>query len=147
MFSKTCEYGLRASVFIAMHSNDSHRLGIKQIAKEIESPVYFTGKILQTLVKADLIGSAKGPNGGFFLEENSRPISVYEILEALDCSDALNECVLGLNACSDEHPCPIHSKFKRYREGMKALFKKTTIQSLAKDIKEGNGHITSLRVE
>ncbi len=144
MFSKTCEYGLRASVFIAIHSDKGQRLGIKEIAKEIESPVYFTGKILQNLVKAKLISSAKGPNGGFYLKKDSAPVSVLEILNALDCGAFFYNCALGLRECSDDHPCPIHNKFKGYREGLKNLFAETSIQDLAEDIKQGKGFITNI---
>lgn len=144
MFSKTCEYGLRATVFIAIHSENGRRLGIKEIASEVESPMYFTGKILQSLVKAKLLGSAKGPNGGFYLDPDQRPVSILEILETLDCSDFFYNCALGLKECSDKHPCPMHQEFKTYREGLRKLFDETTIQDLAKDIRAGNGTITNM---
>lgn len=146
MFSKTCEYGLRASIFIAIRSENGERLGIKEICREVETPVYFTGKILQALVKAKLIGSAKGPNGGFYLDPEQRPVSVLEILEALDGTDFFYNCALGLRDCSEDHPCPIHYEFRVYREGLKDLLAKTTIQDLAQDIKAGKGHILNVRV-
>lgn len=146
MFSKTCEYGLRATVFIAIHSEKGRRLGIKEIAAEVESPMYFTGKILQSLVKAKLIGSAKGPNGGFYLDPDHKPVSILDILDALDCSDFFYNCALGLRDCSDKRPCPMHKEFKVYREGLKELFAKTTIQDLAKDIRAGKGHITNIKI-
>ena len=52
MFSKTCEYAIRATIYIASESSDGNRCGIKEIARKIESPEPFTGKILQRLVKA-----------------------------------------------------------------------------------------------
>ncbi|MET0760542.1 MAG: transcriptional regulator, partial [Flavobacterium sp.] len=48
MFSKTCEYGIRASIFIASQSYQNNRIGLKDIAKKIDSPEAFTAKILQT---------------------------------------------------------------------------------------------------
>ncbi len=147
MFSKTCEYGLRACVFIAIRSNEGRRLGIKEISREIESPMYFTGKILQSLVKSKIIGSAKGPNGGFFLNSDHDPVSILQILNALDCGEFFENCALGLKECSDNYPCPIHDKFKPYREGLKELFEQTTIQDLATDIRQGRGHITNMKLE
>ncbi len=146
MFSKTCEYGLRATVFIAIHSENGRRLGIKEIAREVESPMYFTGKILQSLVKAKIIGSAKGPNGGFYLDPEQRPISILEILDALDCSEFFYNCALGLKECSDQYPCPVHKEFKVYREGLRELFDRTTIQDLATDIRTGKSHITNIKL-
>lgn len=141
MFSKTCEYGLRACVFIAVESSEGHKLGIQEIAKEIESPMYFTGKILQNLVKAKIINSVKGPNGGFFLAEDSGPVPLIRILEVLGCDSFFYQCGLGLKNCSDKHPCPLHSSFKYYREGLLALMTSTTVQQLAREILNGNGNI------
>ncbi|WP_341461480.1 hypothetical protein [Zhouia spongiae] len=44
MLSKTCEYGLKAAIFIALHSNDNNRVSLKAIAEQINSPVAFTAK-------------------------------------------------------------------------------------------------------
>lgn len=146
MFSKTCDYGLRACVFIAIKSEKGKKLGIKEISNEIESPMYFTGKILQILVKAKIISSTKGPNGGFFIQPDSKPIPAINILEVLGCDSFFHQCGLGLKDCSDNHPCPIHYRFKPFREGLLELLSKTTIQQLAKDIRDGKGYITDLDV-
>jgi Rrf2 family protein len=146
MFSKTCEYALRACVFIAIGSADGKKLGIQEIAKEIESPMYFTGKILQNLVKAKIISSTKGPNGGFFLSPSAKPIPVISILEVLGCDAFFHRCALGLKDCSDTHPCPIHNEFKPYREGLLELLTSTTVQQLAGEIRNGNGHIINVNM-
>ena len=41
------------------------RAGLKDIAFATNSPEAFTAKILQTLVRENLLLSIKGPNGGF----------------------------------------------------------------------------------
>ncbi len=147
MFSKTCEYGLKAVVFVALGSSDEHKIGIKEIAEEIESPMFFTGKILQTLVKAGVLQSTKGPNGGFFLSSQSKPVPVIRVLEALECDGFFHRCALGLKHCSDKRPCPMHEQFKFYREGLRALLSETTVQHLAAEIRAGNGHITDSPLE
>ncbi|TAN12380.1 MAG: Rrf2 family transcriptional regulator [Chitinophagaceae bacterium] len=147
MFSKTCEYGLRACVFIAIKSEKGRKLGIQEIAKEIESPMYFTGKILQNLVKAKIISSAKGPNGGFFIPPDARDITLIKILEVLGCDSFFHQCALGLKDCSDNHPCPMHHEFKPFREGLLELLTNTTIQQLASDIRLGKGYITNLNIQ
>lgn len=147
MFSKTCEYGLRASVLIAIGSVNGNNLGIKEIAKEIGSPMYFTGKILQSLVKSKIISSTKGPKGGFFLAADAKPVPVIRILEVLGCANFFYNCALGLQHCSDKHPCPIHNEFKPYREGLLDLLSRTTIQQLADDIRSGNTYLTNLGVD
>ena len=51
MFSKTCEYGIKATLFIAQMSQKGERVSLKDIASAIDSPSAFTAKILQTLSK------------------------------------------------------------------------------------------------
>ena len=68
MFSKTCEYAIRALIFIAQKSKDRSRISIKDISSGIDSPEYFIAKILQDLSRKGFVQSAKGPNGGFYME-------------------------------------------------------------------------------
>ncbi len=66
MFSKTCEYALRALMYIAQKTKDGARLSVVDVANDINSSEYFMAKILQQLAKKGFVSSAKGPNGGFF---------------------------------------------------------------------------------
>lgn len=106
--------------------------------------MYFTGKILQQLVKAKLIKSSKGPHGGFYLPPDAKPLPVIKILEVLGCDQFFHQCALGLDRCSDKYPCPMHSAFKPFRDGLHQLLVETTIQQLAKEIRNGNAYIVDL---
>ena len=72
MFSKTCEYGLRAVIFIAQESKIDNKLSITAISDAIDSPKPFTAKILQQLTKNKIVQSIKGPHGGFFIDEKNK---------------------------------------------------------------------------
>lgn len=65
MFSKSCEYGIRATAFVAVESKKNHRVSLRMIAKAIDSPVAFTAKILQQLASHGIISSVQGAMGGF----------------------------------------------------------------------------------
>jgi Rrf2 family protein len=138
MFSKACEYALRAVLYISMKSVNGSRLGVPEIAKEIDAPLAFTGKILQTLVRERVISSVKGPNGGFYIDPRSKPIPLDAIVKAIDGSDdVLHTCALGLKECSDRFPCPVHSEIKIYKDRLRKVMKETTVQSLADDLALG----------
>ena len=128
---------MRAVLYIAIKSIEGSRLGIKEIAKEIDSPEPFTAKILQTLSRAGIISSIKGPNGGFYLDPKSKPIPLTEIVRAIDKEDILHSCVLGLKECSDDFPCPIHTDIKAYKGRLREVMNKKTVQQLAKDLERG----------
>lgn len=141
MFSKSCEYAIKAVIHLCMETQAGGRLSINDIAVAIDSPEPFTAKILQTLSKHKIISSAKGPGGGFFVEQKKKPIYVMDIVHLMDGKDALNRCGLGLKECSEEHPCPIHNEFKSYSCRLKKLLETKTIQQFATEIKSGKAYL------
>ena len=146
MFSNACEYAIRAVLYISIRSVKGSRLGIPQIAKEIDAPLAFTAKILQTLSRKGVVSSIKGPHGGFFIDPKSKPVSLASIVKAIDGNDdVLHTCTLGLKECSDKFPCPIHHEIKPYKEHLRNVIKETTIQSLSGDLLKGKTFLKNVR--
>ena len=141
MISKSCKYAIRAAVFIASRANEEIKLGVKEIAAEIEAPAAFTAKILQTLNKYKIVTSLKGPYGGFYCEKYQLELPVIDIVNAVDGLSVFKECVMGLHQCSDAHPCPMHYKYAETREEMLRTFQEATLGSLAEDLSKGSVHI------
>lgn len=143
MFSKACEYGIRATIYIAMQSKDGKRASLKDIAERTNSPVAFTAKILQTLTKHKVIDSVKGAAGGFEINPvRMSKIRLSEVVTAIDGDNIYRGCGLGLPACSERRPCPVHDRFARIREELRIMLESTTINELATDAQQG---ITYLR--
>jgi Rrf2 family transcriptional regulator, iron-sulfur cluster assembly transcription factor len=139
MFSKTCEYGIRATIFIASESYQNKRVGLKDIAKKIDSPEAFTAKILQILSKDNIINSVKGVGGGFEIpRETMKDIKLAQIVNSLEGDRVFTGCGLGLSNCSDDHPCPMHEKFKSIRNELAFMLENTNLEELASGIKPGD---------
>lgn len=146
MFSKACEYALRAVIYIYIKGVDGVRLSIPEIAKEIDAPLAYTGKILQTLTRAGVIASVKGPNGGFFVDPRTKPVTLADIVKAMyGNDDVLHTCVLGLKECSDKFPCPVHAQVKGYRDHVRKVMKDTTVQSLVNDLSKGRTFLKNVK--
>jgi Rrf2 family protein len=147
MFSKTAEYAMRATIFIAQKGTIDHKLGIDEIAKAIGSPQSFTAKILQMLTKGNkkIVSSARGPHGGFYIPKQSKKLPVRAILEAVNEEDILTKCVLGLHQCSEVKPCPMHSQYKPIKRQLIELFGKKTIQNLADEVDKENIYIKNAK--
>ncbi len=143
MFSKSCEYAIKAAIHICIETKDGSRVGIKQIASEIDSPEAFTAKILQTLVRQGIILSSKGPGGGFYIDSEAEAIPVIKIIEAMDGKHAFERCGLGLKECSEDHPCPIHNEFKSYSQRLKNLLMTKSVQDLAMSIVSGRTYLSN----
>lgn len=137
MFSKACEYAIRSSIYIASQTINGRRVSLTDVAQKIESPEAFTSKILQKLVKNNIIKSVKGPGGGFDVDVNNlEKIKLILIVNAFE-GNVLTRCSLGLNECSDVQPCPFHYKYKPIRERLLHIFENTSLQDLMKGFQEG----------
>lgn len=143
MISKSCKYAIRAAVFIASKANEDVKLGVKEIAQEIQAPTAFTAKILQKLNKFKIVTSLKGPYGGFYCEKYQLDLPVLEVVNAIDGLSVFKECVMGLHQCSDEHPCPMHEKYAFTRDNLLKTFSSTSLGELASDLSKGSTFITN----
>jgi len=143
MFSKATEYGIKATMYIAYKTNGGERVGVKEIAANIDAPVHFTAKILQELVRKNIVHSIKGPNGGFYLERGDLKTPIGKIVKTLDGDKFYNTCVLGLRACSQKNPCPVHNEFKVIKEKIIDMLEKNTIGSFNTDLINKNFFLKS----
>jgi Rrf2 family protein len=147
MFSKACEYAIRAALYIAAKSIEGSKLGIQEIAKEIDSPAHFTAKSLQTLSREGIISSVKGPNGGFYLDPKSKPIPLNAVVKAIDGDDILSSCSMGLKQCSDRFPCPIHHEIKSYKNRLRDVMKEKTLQQLSVELAAGKTYLRNYKIK
>jgi len=51
LLAKGTEYAIRALVYVRLPNREKKRPGVQEIAREIEAPVAYSAKILQTLTK------------------------------------------------------------------------------------------------
>jgi Rrf2 family protein len=137
MFSKACEYAIRAMLFIAQKSENGSKIGIKEISKGIDAPEHFLAKILQDLSRKDIVQSIKGPNGGFYLDEAGRKYTIADIVKAVDGDDLFIGCGLGLKVCSEKNPCPLHDEFKIIRKKIHSMLESTTVAEFNMDLMKG----------
>lgn len=135
MFSKSCEYGLRATIYIAQQTTLNNKVHLNTIAQEIGSPQPFTAKVLQLLAKNNIVKAIKGPHGGFLIDEkNLKTLLLSDIVNAIDGNKIYTGCGLGLKQCDANSPCPLHDNFIAIRENLKTMLESTTLKSLAHDM-------------
>lgn len=132
ILSKSCEYAIRAVVYLGHKSSKGEKAGIPEVAGAVGSPLHFTGKILQTLSRKKVISSVKGPNGGFFLQD---PASIYlsDIVRAIDGNGIFSSCIMGLTSCSDVKPCPLHEQIKPIRTQLLIEFSKKSVHEMVQE--------------
>lgn len=138
MFSKACEYGIRAAVYIALQSLEGRRVSVNEIAEKIDSPIAFTAKILQQLSRNNVIHSVKGPTGGFEIERTDmEAVKLNMVVKAIDGDQIYVGCGLGLKECDAGKPCPLHDKFVDIRTDLRHMLESTSLYELATGLEVG----------
>ena len=138
MFSKACEYGIKASVYIIDSSLKNQKVSMKDVAKAIESPEAYTSKILQQLSRSNIIQSEKGPTGGFSVDKDKiEQLNLSMIVLAIDGDSIYEGCGLGFNHCNESKPCIIHHQYKTIRADLKTMLEDTLLVDLSEDIEKG----------
>ncbi|WP_395077888.1 RrF2 family transcriptional regulator [Flavobacterium sp.] len=137
MFSKSCEYAIKAMIFVAQKSKDENRIGVKEIANGIDAPEHFIAKILQDLGKKKLINSVKGPNGGFYMDKTNLKSSISDIVKAIDGDGIYKDCVIGLKLCSEKNPCPVHFEYKEIKKNLIKMLEESTIADFNEKLDTG----------
>lgn len=127
MISQTTEYALRAMVHLAdkpqsMHTN-------RQIADSSHVPLPYLAKVMQSLGKAGLIISQRGPGGGFSLAKNPDEISILDVVQAVEPLQFITSCPVGLPA-HEGKLCPLHRRLNDTMELVQSAFRQTTLADL-----------------
>ena len=141
MLSQQSKYAVRGVIYLAIHASVNRKLGSKTVGDNINVPVPFLAKIFQNLNKEKLITSAKGPNGGFYLNEDQLSGNLLSVIKCIDGNDSFNSCFIGLPQCSDDNPCSIHHLAPPLRNTLINELKRRSIREFAKDTKKGKSHI------
>jgi len=131
MFSRSAGYAVQALTYLA--AQPSGKLtGAREIADALQIPMPFLWKILRNLSRKRLVRSFKGVRGGYELARAAEKITVSEILAASPDAKHTQTCVLGLDQCDDQNPCPLHSSWTGVRSQINELMKKTSLADMAR---------------
>jgi Rrf2 family protein len=141
MLSYTCKTAVKTVVYLATKVQSGEKSGLKEIAEYIGASEHTVGKMLQNLVRKDVIKSLKGPTGGFFILKEQTRQPLINIVEAIDGNTVFKECGLGLSRCSSTHPCPIHNEYKEARDILERIFKTRTIRDLTEPVNSGLAYL------
>jgi Rrf2 family protein len=129
MISKTGLYLIRALAVLAK-TPEATWLGTGVLAKEIDAPVNYLGKLLHILARERIILSQKGVRGGVRLARPARGISLYEALEPFENFDRWSECLLGQKGCPEIEPCALHARWAPVRDEVLRFLQETTAADL-----------------
>jgi Rrf2 family protein len=130
VITQAVEYSLRAIVTLA-------RLGDRpctslQLAELTEAPAPYLSKLMQTLVRCELVQSRRGVNGGFVLARRPEEMTIYDVVQAVDPLKRIRKCPLNIGAHSGAL-CPLHRRLDAAIESVERSFRETTVAELLND--------------
>ncbi|GAA4800525.1 Rrf2 family transcriptional regulator [Litoribaculum gwangyangense] len=141
MLSNSSKYAIKAVLFIAVNSKRGKKVMVKDIANPINVPKPYIAKLLQKLVKEKIISSTRGPRGGFYLNNENFKVSIMKIIHAIDGEKTLKSCMLSLDTCNEEKPCPLHNILSISRDNILKHLNQKTIEDLSNDINLGQSFL------
>ena len=128
IFSKKCEYGMQAVLFLAA-AEAGVVIPSETISQVLKIPKEFISKILQSLRDSGIINSVKGKSGGFQLAKPSSEIKL-DVVAAIDGLEMFDSCVLGFRECSPDTPCPVHDHWGALRNKAYEMLSNETLDKL-----------------
>lgn len=127
--TNTVEYAIRGVLYLA-EQPDGRKVLLSEIAEIQDVPKNFLGKIFQMLVKAQILRSYKGSNGGFILNRPKNEITVRMIIEAVEGPLYLNHCLVRKGECCNDVSCRMHRVWQEAQKGLLATLDRYTVEDL-----------------
>jgi Rrf2 family protein len=94
--SEAASIGIHSMVLIARAENGINAVKIAEITGLSKNHI---SKVLQRLVKNDLLKSVRGPAGGFTLKKLPESISLLDVYESIEGSIEITDCPLAHDIC------------------------------------------------
>ncbi|HHW06451.1 MAG TPA: Rrf2 family transcriptional regulator [Clostridia bacterium] len=107
--TQATDYSFRVVLYLAGLEPDVV-VTAKDIAEHEEIPMRYLLKTLRSLVKAGILHSFRGPEGGYALAKEPHEISLLDVVEAVEGPIAINRCFVHADYCTKHWSdrCPVH---------------------------------------
>ena len=126
--SRSTGYAILAVGYIAKHSDEGIILS-QSVSKAYNIPLEYLLKIMQQLVRANVLNSKRGPRGGFSLAKSPKKITLLEIVEAVD-GPMCSQLNLTRQAPRERFGAKAEQAYAKAIAQAKAVFKKTKLSDL-----------------
>jgi Rrf2 family protein len=141
MLSSTSNYALRAVLAVAGDPGN-RPLRANEIAEATGTPRNYMGKTLNSLVKAGVLKSARGPQGGFSLAVAAETLTIARVIDCFDEPRPHVQCLLGRKACNPATPCSAHTLWNSINTRRREPLVMTTVAQLLGAVSTPNTNST-----
>ncbi len=145
-FSIGIEYGLHCLLYL-VDSPEGKALSVKDLSKFQGISESYLSKVFTKLKKAGIVRSTPGVKGGYELSKNSKNISFWDVVEAIEgssnmfqCAGILKNVILNteeeVEKYSGDCPCIIKNVMFDAEEEMRKYLRNKTLYWLNEEVKK-----------
>src|SRR5213080_3488266 len=138
--TKKADYGLMAMKHLAEHAQNGS-CSAKDVAEAYGIPSEALAKILQRLVKAGLLHSQHGTNGGYTLARPAHTISAFEVIQAIDGPLFITSCITVRGECDQSDRCNIREPLRKVNDSIEAVLKRIKISHMREEPEESTAEV------
>jgi len=122
-------YGLRAMLELALHYGGKPVL-MRAIAENQSISRKYLHALLTSLKSAGFVRSVRGSGGGYLLAKPPSKIQVHDVLQVLEGSLSITDCVEDPQSCPRSDRCVTHELWQELSDAVQKLLANVTLQDL-----------------
>jgi Rrf2 family cysteine metabolism transcriptional repressor len=122
-------YGIRALLDIALHRGEEPIL-LRDIAQRQQISLRYLDHLITPLVAAGMVRSTRGTGGGIRLARRPDEIKLSEVMQLLEGSIALVDCVNDPDICERASICATRDLWEELKRAMSGVLESVTLQDL-----------------
>ena len=125
------EYAVRCTLYLSAQEK-GEVVSRKEIAKAMDMPNQFLGKVAQQLARAGFIEIIQGAKGGYRLLVSPQKLTLLEVVEAVMGKIYLNDCIMNPDSCFRNLTCGVHLVWEKARNQLRETLREATFDKLLK---------------
>ena len=130
------DYAVRSVLALAVAGR---RLKGREIATQMGLPENFLPQVLGTLVKAGVVASVAGPDGGYELTRPPAEITLLQVIEAAEGPVRSRKCVLRGGPCRLDGTCAVHDAWADAQSALEAKLARASFAELRREARRAIG--------
>lgn len=130
--SRKLRYGLRAMISLALYYQTGY-VSAKDISNSESIPLDYLEQIFNKLKQAGLVKTTRGPHGGYALSRTPSSIKIKDIMDVLDASPYLTDCLNGKakQACNRVDSCSTKPFWQMLDKAIQSIAESTSLKDLS----------------
>ncbi len=123
------QYGTRALLDLALHQGEGPVL-LRDIAQRQRISLQYLEHLITPLVAAGIVRSTRGARGGVSLAVPPEEVKLSEVIQLLEGSISLVECVSNPAVCDRSELCATREVWSEIKQAIEGVLESTTLQDL-----------------